>query len=197
MPERDSSGAGSLVGRIYGGFLRILGIDPPRPHAKPLFKSPEELAREADEVEASWEFSSRIRAGEDKKEREEAEREQRRWKQALDDSREARAAEGDSHALLSLAIQDENLGNFERAIARYRQAAAAGRVGAMFKLGKLYAEGRGVTRDPLEAARWWLTAAELRHDASARCLGQLGLTRDQREEARRRGQATKTSGNDA
>lgn len=189
MPERDFSGASSWVGRIWRGLLEILGIYPPSPHG-PVYRSPEELAREADDIEASWEFSSRVRADEDKRDREEAEREQREWIQAQHDSRETRAADGDSHALLALAIQDENLGNFESAIARYRQAATAGRVGAMFKLGCLYAEGRGVTRDPIEAARWWLAAAALRHDASARCLDRLGLTNEQREEALRRGSSS-------
>lgn len=43
---------------------------------------------------------------------------------------------------------------------RYREAADAGSVGAMFRLGIMYARGHGVPQDDREAVRWYRKAAE-------------------------------------
>jgi hypothetical protein len=131
-------------------------------------------AEEAYEQEdASWEFSSTIREREEAKDREDGVRLERERSQALDESCDARVAQGDPDALFALAIQDEHRGDLERAATRYRQVAELGRPAAQLKLGWLYYEGRGVPRDMMEAARWWRQAAEGRFEVAGRRLGQL------------------------
>ena len=48
----------------------------------------------------------------------------------------------------------------EKAFELYRQAADAGDVVAVFKLGEFYERGTGVEKDLDEAARWYRTAME-------------------------------------
>ncbi|MCX5876603.1 MAG: hypothetical protein NT087_10005 [Deltaproteobacteria bacterium] len=42
----------------------------------------------------------------------------------------------------------------------YQQAAESGQVEAMFRLGGMYSQGKGVARNPEEARKWWTLAAE-------------------------------------
>jgi len=42
----------------------------------------------------------------------------------------------------------------------YQQAAENGQVEAMFRLGGMYSQGKGVARNPEEARKWWTLAAE-------------------------------------
>jgi len=70
-----------------------------------------------------------------------------------------------------------------RAVARYRDLAAAGEPRAMFELGALYAEGRGVPRDDATAAQWFEKAASNNDTAAMLCLANLcaegrGIKRD-------------------
>lgn len=51
-------------------------------------------------------------------------------------------------------------GDHERAIKLFRDAAQSGDIHAAYTLGSLYGEGRVVTRDDFEAARWLRVAAE-------------------------------------
>ena len=55
----------------------------------------------------------------------------------------------------------------------YQQAAEHGQVEAMFRLGILYSQGKGVARNPDEAGKWWTLAAE-KGSASARVQLQAG-----------------------
>ena len=45
----------------------------------------------------------------------------------------------------------------------YQQAAENGQVEAMFRLGGMYSQGKGVARNPEEARKWWALAAEKGH----------------------------------
>lgn len=55
----------------------------------------------------------------------------------------------------------------------YQQAAENGQVEAMFRLGGLYSQGKGVARNPEEARKWWTLAAE-KGNASAKAQLQTG-----------------------
>ena len=147
-------------------------VNPSRPHPSAA-AADDALQKEWDAFEESWEFSSKVRAEEEKEARAEAEQRQRELKKEFDASRSVRAALGDPHALLSLAILDEYKGDLKRAAHRYREAADAGSAGAQFRLGLLYQDGKGVRRDITEAARWFRKAAEQRHGVARRHLGQL------------------------
>ncbi len=66
---------------------------------------------------------------------------------------------------------------------KLRDAALAGNAAAHFEIGTRYADGRGVTRDPLLAARWFEQAAAGGHGPSQYRLASLyregkGLTKD-------------------
>jgi hypothetical protein len=75
------------------------------------------------------------------------------------------------------------------AVAKLRQAADAGDVGAMRKLGVLYEEGEGVAKDLNEAARWYRKAADAGDATAMRNLGVIyskgeGVAKDLSEAAR-------------
>lgn len=55
----------------------------------------------------------------------------------------------------------------------YQQAAEQGQTEAMFRLGAMYSQGKGVARNPDEARKWWNLAAEKGH-ASAKAQLQTG-----------------------
>jgi eukaryotic-like serine/threonine-protein kinase len=60
----------------------------------------------------------------------------------------------------------ERQGKLDEAVPLYRQAADAGSGSAQSSLGRLYVSGRGVPRDPAEAAKWYQRALEkIRPDA--------------------------------
>ena len=59
------------------------------------------------------------------------------------------------------------------ALTWYRRAAQQGDVHAQFRLGFLYAYGRGVERDDVEAAGWYARAAERGNEAARAALEQL------------------------
>ena len=58
------------------------------------------------------------------------------------------------------------------AVQLYRLAAEQGIAGAQFRLGVVYAEGRGVAQDDKESVRWFRLAAE---QGDAEAQGGLGL----------------------
>jgi len=65
----------------------------------------------------------------------------------------------------------------------YRPLAEQGRAGAQHALGKMYENGEGVPRDPVEAARWYRLAAEQGHTGAQFYLGGMyyageGVARD-------------------
>src|SRR5512139_2231427 len=49
---------------------------------------------------------------------------------------------------------------YDKAIGIWRPLAESGDAGAQFRIGTMYAEGLGVTRDDAEAAKWFRRAAE-------------------------------------
>lgn len=81
----------------------------------------------------------------------------------------------------------------EEAVAQYRKAAEQGNADGEYGLGNMYASGEGVKRDPAEARKWMLRAAEKNHPratiflAQAYLSGGLGLNGKERssEDARR------------
>ncbi|MBU4118603.1 MAG: SEL1-like repeat protein [Proteobacteria bacterium] len=48
----------------------------------------------------------------------------------------------------------------------YQQAAEQGQVEAMFRLGTLYSQGKGVVKNPDESRKWWTLAAEKGHSSA-------------------------------
>lgn len=81
----------------------------------------------------------------------------------------------------------------EEAVSYYRKAAEQGNADGEYGLGNMYANGEGVKRDPAEARKWILRAADKNHAraittlAQAYISGGLGLDAKERngEEARR------------
>jgi len=70
-----------------------------------------------------------------------------------------------------------------------RARAEQGDAEAQYNLGSMYDEGRGVTQDRAEAARWWLLAAEQGHSNAAVAMGfsyvvGLGVPMDRSEAVR-------------
>lgn len=72
----------------------------------------------------------------------------------------------------------------QEALVLYRQAAAQGDAAGEFGLGRMYADGAGVVRDPVQALEWYRKAEKQNHaptlDALARAYrsGDLGLVKD-------------------
>lgn len=75
------------------------------------------------------------------------------------------AAEGDSEFRLGKATL--RAGNPGRAVEFFEQAAQKGNAEAMYFLGLLYAEGKGVAADPAKAMQWYRAAAEKGHAEAA------------------------------
>lgn len=81
----------------------------------------------------------------------------------------------------------------EEAVSYYRKAAQQGNADGEYGLGNMYANGEGVKRDPTEARKWIMRAAEKNHPRATTTLAQayisggLGLDAQERngEEARR------------
>ena len=61
--------------------------------------------------------------------------------------------------------------DFHRAEQLFRKSAGQGNAQAAAYLGRLYENGQGVPRDPAEAARWYLSAAEAGHRGAQTILG--------------------------
>jgi tetratricopeptide (TPR) repeat protein len=136
-----------------------------------------------DALDDAWEWPGKQGAAEEAEERLRAVEQQREQQAVQRERRGSRAAQGDPHAQLSLAIDDERNGDWDQAAARYRAAARAGLAGAQYRLGLLYSEGKGVSRDLAESARWWRKAAEQDHRDAQYSLARLyaeglGVTRD-------------------
>ena len=72
----------------------------------------------------------------------------------------------------------------QEALVLYRQAASQGDAAGEFGLGRMYADGAGVPRDPVLALEWYRKAEKQNHaptlDALARAYrtGDLGLAKD-------------------
>lgn len=60
----------------------------------------------------------------------------------------------------------------EEALAYYRKAAQQGNAEGEFGVGAMYAAGEGVKRDPAEALKWFLRAAEKGHVLATKVLAQ-------------------------
>lgn len=84
-----------------------------------------------------------------------------------------------SRGALSELVAKTNLKGMES----LRDSAAAGDVPSIFEIGSRFADGRGVTRDPVLAARWFEQGAATGHAPSQYRLGSLyregrGITKD-------------------
>ncbi len=96
------------------------------------------------------------------------------------------AAQGDAFGKWRLGVmidEGKTAGTPERAVALFREAAAAKSPGAMASLGKMYAEGRGVARDYEAAMRYYQAAARLGSAHGIEGIGVLyangqGVSRD-------------------
>lgn len=77
----------------------------------------------------------------------------------------------------------------EEAVVHYRKAADQGHADGEYGLGNMYANGEGVKRDPAQARKWILKAAEQNHPraitylAQAYLSGGLGLSTQERGSA--------------
>lgn len=83
----------------------------------------------------------------------------------------------------------ERAGNDVEAARWYRRAADQSYIEALFKLGALYENGRGVAKDAAEAARWYRKAADHGHVRAQHQLGFMyrwgrGVVKDKAEAAR-------------
>lgn len=87
------------------------------------------------------------------------------------------SATGEAESAFERAVKLEAEGGAPAALAEaaslYRQAADRGFAAAMFRLGRLYDQGRGVPRDLAEAARWYQRAAEKDHAGAMAALGTM------------------------
>jgi uncharacterized protein len=96
-------------------------------------------------------------------------------------------------ALTALAAGPAAAGAFEDGVLAYKAddyataarlwlpMAEAGNTGAQYNVGRLYYYGQGVVRDPVEACKWFLLAADRDNAEAKRALIMLYpmLTRDQ------------------
>ncbi|MEW5963978.1 MAG: caspase family protein [Pseudomonadota bacterium] len=99
------------------------------------------------------------------------------------------AAESAFERAVKLEAEANGPATLAEAAALYRQAADGGLAAAMHRLGRLYDQGLGVSRDLAEAARWYRRAAELDHAAAMAALGTMheygeGVGRDLAEALR-------------
>jgi len=99
-----------------------------------------------------------------------------------------RAADaGDALAQVRLAEILDAAEDDQRAVDYFRRAAAQNHPAGEFGLGRMYAKGEGVARDPAEALRWYRRAADRDHlpaieaIAWAYATGDLGLPKDKAE----------------
>ena len=76
-------------------------------------------------------------------------------------------------------------GKPQDAAALFRQAADLGDANAMQELGESYSNGEGVSKDDLEALRWFLRAAGGGNTSAMLSLGVLYLIRQRRRPAER------------
>jgi len=83
------------------------------------------------------------------------------------------AAAGDSRAQVNMATIARALGDYGDAVQWALRAAPASEL-ACFLLGELYAEGLGVTRDEVEARRWFSEAGSRGHPGAGAALQALG-----------------------
>lgn len=88
---------------------------------------------------------------------------------------EKAANAGDSTAMTLLGLRQQAQGHDAQALQWFTKAAAQGGVNAMTALARLYAEGRGVTKDEKRAFTWTKRAAEAGDGMAAAELGQRYL----------------------
>jgi TPR repeat protein len=74
--------------------------------------------------------------------------------------------------------------NFVEALACYRRAAELGHLGAMHRIGVMYARGEGVSKDDVKAVEWYRKAAEAgfaeaQYDLGVRYILGLGVRKDE------------------
>jgi len=80
------------------------------------------------------------------------------------DITEEEAERGDAGTQYSLGSQYESwYQDYVEALKWYRKAAERGYFEAQFKLGEMYANGKGVAKDDVEALKWYRKAAEQRY----------------------------------
>ena len=80
----------------------------------------------------------------------------------------ARAEAGDAQAQFNLGLRYDNAQDYAEALRWYRLGAEQGQFAAMRNLGLMYAEGRGVPQDDVQAHMWINLAASRLSAAAAR-----------------------------
>ena len=87
---------------------------------------------------------------------------------------EEEAERGDAKVQYSLGLQYESWAqDYVEALKWYRKAAERGYFEAQFKLGEMYANGKGVAKDDVEALKWYRKAAEQRYATQFNHLGAM------------------------
>jgi TPR repeat protein len=90
------------------------------------------------------------------------------------DITEEEAERGDAGTQYSLGSQYESwYQDYVEALKWYRKAAERGYFEAQFKLGEMYANGKGVAKDDVEALKWYRKAAEQRYATQFNHLGAM------------------------
>ena len=64
--------------------------------------------------------------------------------------------------------------NFKQAFRWYKAAAEQGERDAQFKLGAMYADGKGIEQNPVNAIKWYKAAATQGHAKAKIHLARLG-----------------------
>ena len=87
---------------------------------------------------------------------------------------EEEAERGDAKVQYSLGLQYESWAqDYVEALKWYRKAAERGYFEAQFKLGEMYANGKGVAKDDVEALKWYRKAAQQRYATQFNHLGAM------------------------
>ncbi len=87
------------------------------------------------------------------------------------DIRLGKSEKTDPAVLVQDAYGAYQKGDFDSAFDQWQEAANNNDAHAQYNLGHLYAEGRGVARNPHLAVKWWLAAAEQGHIPAQHNLG--------------------------
>ncbi len=106
------------------------------------------------------------------------------------------AIAGEAEDLFNAGVEAADGGNHREAADRWRQAAALDHPDAAFRLGALYAEGRGVEQDYERAVHWYRRAAEHGNESAWFNLGHMyakgrGVDKDAAEAVRWYGKAAR------
>lgn len=91
----------------------------------------------------------------------------------IDPNDRLRAASATYDKALMLDAENAADDDLRMAVRLYSEAAAEGLPSAMYRLGRAYDKGRGVSRDRVLAARWFANAADAGHAPSMAALGTM------------------------